>query len=236
MGSGGATGQGGEMGNGGALAGDGGRGSGGADATIVGTGGLDGGTMAGNTGSTVTFYDGQARGAMTGKAWVALGPLETVSSPTCQGVPLSSSVACGSYLWPNLTMLCAYGTIAPYYASESTRAWGLMVAVYASDPPGLGLGQSFQSITVDFRALPSRGTQLRVHRKGDPPDVMYGSYVFGYGSTVYHGTVAFKDFSKGVDPLSQEDVPNLDWIGIFVPPTPDREEATTLCLESIEFQ
>jgi hypothetical protein len=209
---------------------------GGGDASIGAAGGLDAGP--GNTGNKVTFYEGQARGAMTGRGWVAMGPFETMLGPQCPSVRPSPSLVCNSP-GTNYTTLCADGPVPTYQALDPTPAPGLLVAVYATEPPGEGLGQSFQSITVGFTALPTRGTQLYVHRKGDPRDTVYRAYISSPGTMSASVTVAFSALSIapwGPDAgsaLSPEDVPNLDWIGVFIPS--GVETTATLCLTRVEF-
>ena len=127
------------------------------------------------TGTTVTFTNGKAVGAMTGPGWVALGASDILTSPTCGAAAsdiltsptcgaaaITSTTPCPATTWDSTTSLCITGTVpalpAAPTATDYSNNWGVAVGVNSTDStPSSGLGQSFTSVTITVTGLPSSG-------------------------------------------------------------------------------
>jgi len=237
LGSGGTMATGGRIGSGG-VPGSGGRlGSGGDGAGTIGTGGLGPGGVSGTTGNTVTFLDDRAEGAMTGYGWVALGQLDTFSSPTCMGgAHITPNTPCDIYDWSSGTALCMSGTIPAVTNGDYTTNWGVLLAAEVTDPEGGGLGQSFQAMTINLTGTPRTGIRAVVHRIGDAGDVNYCATIDA-GSSVLLTSFNTHCWDGSGLALAQSDVPDLDWVGIQVPSAAfSAITVTNLCLTGIVFK
>ena len=261
-GSGGATGDGGSLGSGGAptttrplpgvggMAATGGVPTGGAGATVTNTSGLptggiagavaSGGTSGGGGTAFTTLVAGRAQGAMSGYGWVAMGALDSVTSPTCDGRPITSASQCtGAINWATGSNLCITGFVPALptnpSAADYSDNWGILFAVETTEPPGGGLGVSYRTATFILAGSPSTGLRATVHRKGDPEGTNYCAFITAgisvpftlFNTACWDGTGAW---------LSLSDVPNLDWIGIQVSSvvaTPIK--VANLCLNAIIF-
>ncbi len=227
VGPGGATGRGGTVGSGGVTLGLGGNGKGGSPGY--------GGTL-----GAVTFNHGQAvGGAMSGYGWVALGPKDSLLSPTCGGFPITSATPCSSTTDWSGTGLCVTGTIPALPVSPSTTDyndnWGIMVSANASSVGGGTLGQSYATVTVNVTGTPSTGLRALVHRKWDQDAVNYCA------NMVSGARIAFASFNSQCwdgrgTPLTAADVPNIDWVGVQVPSTLAPINVSNLCLVSLVFE
>jgi hypothetical protein len=231
---------GGSLGTGGILA-AGGAGVGGVLSTggLVGTGGS---TTSPNTGTTVTFASYQAQGAMTGFGWIALGPLDSVSDPTCDDPegPIVDGVPCAFTVWSSASKFCMTGYIPalppnPTLADYSDN-WGIEIGINAT-ADGLGtLGQTFSSITVAVVATsPTSVLRILVHRKGDGYDVNYcASLTPGVKLLFTALNTACWDDSGTF--LTNADVPNLDKVVISVPSGASAITVEDLCITRITFE
>jgi len=250
VGTGGAmVGTGGAVGSGGTIAGTGGSvGTGGAtvgrDAGIPGTGGAVGADAYVPpipTGTVMTVANNQAQGAMTGFGWIASGPKDIITDPTCASPAgsITSGVFCNLTTWSMTTAYCVSGSIPILPPSPTTADyndnWGIQIGVNATDPPGGGLGQSFASLAITIPGVPSSGLRAVLHRRGDAPEKTYCA-------PMASGTpIAFTSFNTtcwdGLGTrLTAADVPNVDQIGVQVSSNSSAAIAVSgLCLSGITF-
>jgi hypothetical protein len=259
-GSGGVVGTGGRVGTGGAATtgGTGGMGSGGAtitskDAGLSGTGGAPstggstgaGGSVAADAASStvalMTVANNQAQGAMTGFGWIAGGPKDLVTDPTCGSPvgPITSGVPCDFTNWSTSDAYCVSGSIPALPLSPTTADyndnWGIQIGVNVTEPPGGGLEQSFMSLTIAVTGTPSSGLRAQVHRRGDPDETSYCAVLTA-------GTpIAFTSFNTACwdgsgTRLATSDVPNIDKISVTVPSAVGSEiSVANLCFHGITF-
>jgi hypothetical protein len=238
MRTGGRSGSGGYFGGGG-LPGSGGIASGGTPnfGGASGAGGVAGKTGTSvNSGQLVTFANGQASGAMTGKGWVALGAQDTVIAPTCQGTAITSANACTSTTtWPSSSALCITGAIPAVTGGDYSSNWGILIGVDVTDPAGGTLGVSFQSVAFSVSGAPTQGLRAEVHRQGDAVGSNYCA------NMVPGSPIAFTAFNtacwdgSGVS-LAAADVPNIDWAGIQASSGLTAFKLSNFCLNSISFK
>lgn len=207
-----------------------------------GYGGVDtsnGGQTSLNSGNTVTYNQGFAQGAMTGAGWVALGALDTITSPTCLGMPITNSIPCAaSTTWSSSNALCASGLIPALPASpvqsDYDNNWGIDICANATTPPGGGLAASFKTITVYLSGTPTTGLRVELHRGGDADDVWYCAN-FISGSAVVLAALNTKCWDGSGLSLSAADVINIDRVGIQVPSTSVPVTLNNLCITKIVF-
>ena len=189
------------------------------------------------TGTTVTFASGKAEGAMTGSGWVALGAEDSITDPTCDGAVITSTSNCTNTDWNSTTALCITGSIPaqPAVNPDWTDNWGVMVGVSSTAPAGSGLGQSFTSITITVTGSPTAGLSAVIHRKSDPEGTNY------YAALTSGTAIILTDFKTEPEnntpvALTNEDVPNIDLIGVQVTSTTTPITVTNLCITGIAFQ
>lgn len=238
-------GAGGNVGNGGAMVAGGATAATGAggQSTSTSLGGSAGAVAPSLGGATVTFYNGQAQGWMNGTGWVALGALDSVTSPTCSsGAPITSAAPCRAQtLWNNPNALCVSGQIPALppvpTASDYANNWGLQVGVNANELSIAAIGLPFSTITLYVSGMPSTGLRAVLHRKGDPGSTTYWTRFFP-GSAI-----AATDFSTNPDlgptlggiNLTSTDTSNIDWIAVQVTSGSTPITVTDLCLTGITF-
>jgi hypothetical protein len=208
-----------------------------------GTGGTGGTTTDTGTGpvtgpNTVAFSSGQAQGAMTGWGWIALGALDTVTDPTCGGVPITNAAPCMTTTsWNSPTALCVSGAIpglpvVPVQADYDLN-WGIQIGVNASETPGVSIGTAFSSIAVSLTGSPTVGLRVMLHRKGDPDSIFYCANNTGSLMNLTSFNTACWDDS-GVA-FTAADAPNIDKVSIQVSSAPYPITVANLCLHSITF-
>ena len=198
-----------------------------------------GGAGAVNTGKTVTFTTGKAAGAMSGWAFVAMGTTDTVSDPTCGTAKalITEAAPCATTTnWSTTASLCVTGSVpiadAPTYAS-----WGLSIGVNASATDGVGLGQSFSSVTIAVTGSPLTGLRATVHKAGEAAKVSYCATLTpgtaipltSFITDCYNGTAAIGT------KITAADVPNIDKIGVQVSSGTVAIPVTNLCITGITF-
>ena len=188
------------------------------------------------TGTTVTFLNGKAVGAMTGYGWVALGSADSLSDPKCGTSPFTSTTNCAATTWSTTTSLCMTGAIPALGPTpDYTGNWGVQVGVNSTDAAGV-LGQALTSVTITVTGAPTSGLRAMVHRKGD----VVGA---GYCSPMTSGTaIPFTSFNtKCYDTppdgtaLTAADVANIDQIGVQVSSGTAAVTVTNLCITGITF-
>jgi hypothetical protein len=191
------------------------------------------------SGTIVTFSSGMAKGAMTGAGWIAIGTVESVSSPTCSGgVPITNAAPCTTQtLWNNPSALCVTGSIpalpAAPTSSDYANNWGIQVGVSARDPSGV-IGLSFGTITLSMSGTPSTGLRAEIHRQGDPDTTWYCAMVQS------DMKISFTSFNtlcwdgSGTS-LTLADVYKIDKISVQVSSGFAAVSVTNLCLNRIVF-
>jgi hypothetical protein len=227
-------------GSGGSSAGVGG--SGGSGAGVGGSGGKSGACTPGTNG--VCFSEGKAVGLMTGYGFVALGSLDTITSPTCDtGTSISKATPCtAATIWSSNNALCMTGSIPALPASpqqsDYDNNWGLQVGANTSEPSGTALGSSatsYKTITLTVTGAPLAGLRAEIHRLGDPEDATYCAKMTSntainltsFSTECYGGSNDVK--------LTTADIPKIDKISIQVSATSSAITVTDLCLTSIQF-
>jgi hypothetical protein len=200
----------------------------------------------GPTGSTVAFSKGKASGAMTGWGWVALGPADAVSSPTCQGAPFTPTGNClGGPDWNSTSALCLTGSIPAVAATnpDYINNWGVQIGIDATinadgrlGSVSQALGQSFTSIAITVSGSPSSGLRAMVHRKGDAVGASYCAPLTS-GAAIPFTAFNTKCYASPPDgvALTMADVPNIDQVGVQVSSTFTAITVTNLCITGITF-
>jgi hypothetical protein len=236
-GYGGSIGYGGVVGDGGIVGYGGTVGYGG----IVGYGGdtSNGGQTSVNSGNTVTYSQGMAQGAMTGAGWVALGPLDKITSPTCGGSPITSSTPCTtSTTWSSSNALCASGYIPALPArpaqTDYDNNWGIDLCANATTPPTGTLATTFRTIAVYLSGSPTTGLRVMVHRIQDADDVWYCAY-FSSGSAVALTSLNTACWDGTGFNLTSADVQLIDRVGIQIPSSNVAITLNNLCITKIVF-
>jgi len=213
----------------------GGRGSGGASQSS---------SSGGRPNGDVTFYSGRAQGRlMTGYGWVALAPLTSMNSPTCEGATITNAKPCMTETrWSMPDSLCMSGSIPSLPAapvqSDYDNNWGMEIGVNAQDPPdAIGSAMSsFTTVTFTFSGIPQTGVRAFIHRKGDPESTTYCFDSVAPGRTVSlikFNTKCWGDATTVY--LTYADLPNIDQIGLMVPSTMSAITVNSFCLARISF-
>ena len=191
------------------------------------------------SGTTVTFANGKAQGAITGYGWLALGAADALTDPTCGPgkMPITNTAPCPSSTnWNSPTALCVSGPIPalgtpPDYAGN----WGIMLGVNSADPMGV-IGQSFSTMAITVTGLPLVGLRAMVHKRGDPDSTSYCA-VLTSGTAMplaYFSTACYTPTSPGIA-ITAADVPNIDKIGVQVSSGAAAIAVTNLCITGITF-
>ena len=193
----------------------------------------------GNAGNVVTFVNGQAKGAMTGVGWVALGTKTTVTDPTCGTDKHPMTDPCTTINWSSSSALCVSGSIAALPTSPTpddyANNWGVQVGVSATEPSGGLLGQSFSNITFTFTGTPTTNVRAQVHRNGDPDSTQFCAYITS------DTAVPITDFSTlcwapgtGTS-LTTADVPTIDKMALQISSGFTPVAVQNFCMTRIEF-
>ena len=218
-------------------AGTGGGATGGGGPTDTG-GSASGGAVSGG-GNTVTFSAGAAVGPMTGWGWIALGALDTATSPDCGGTPITKAAPClTSTSWNVTDALCITGTIpalppAPVLQTDYDANWGLQIGVNANADETIALGQSFSTIAVTVDGSPATGLRVELHRQGDPAATTYCATNTGAAMNLTSFNTACWDGSGTA--FTADDASQIDKVGIQVSSTKAAITVSNLCLKSITF-
>jgi hypothetical protein len=235
-GTGGVTGYGGVTGFGGVTGTGGMTGYGGAT-------GMGGTTTPPNAGTVMTIANGQAHGAMTGSGWIAFGPLDLVTDPTCKSPAgaLVSGVSCDETIWSSPSAYCVAGFIPAVPPDPTTsdwnNNWGIQIGINATPVAGGVLGQSFSAMAVSITGSPLTGLRALVHRKGDPETTSFCATIFADASYAFSqfSTTCWDAASPGTA-LAAADVSNIDKIGVQVSSTVGSSITVPgLCFEGITF-
>ena len=250
-------------GTGGATGSNGGSGTAGSTGT-AGSSGTAGSTGTGNTaggGNTVTFSAGQAQGPMTGYAYVALGPQDTLSDPVCNPTataggstqPITNATPCpstGQTVWKNTTDLCMSGTIpvvqddTAFPTGDYTADWGVQIGVNTSNPPATAAGSGTLGTTYSRITLTTTGTVTPTNNaiRAIIHLVSMPSTANPYCATMTSGTsINLTSFNTACwdgtgTSLLATDIPNIDKIGVQISSdTTNAYTVSNFCLESIAF-
>jgi len=225
-------------------------GSGGTTPSVGGSGGGGSGGSGGKTGACtpdtngICFSEGKAAGLMTGFGFVALGSLDTMTSPACDtGTPISKTNACTTTtIWNSNNALCITGSVPALpgspQQSDYDNNWGLQVGANTSEPPGTVLGPSvasYKTITLRVTGTPSTGLRAEIHRLGDPEGTTYCAKMTS-GATINLTSFSTECYGGSNDvKLTTADIPNIDKIAVQVSSTNSAISVTDLCLTSIQF-
>ena len=239
-GSGGTVGTGGVAGTGGTVGTGGTSGAGG----VSGTGGT---TL---VGTTVTFLNGMAQGAMAGYGCVSLGILDSLTSPTCGGAQIkgltpsdpaltfSSSCAPANITWNSTTALCATGSIPAWPPNPSDadyrNNWGVLIGVNAGEL-AQAIGTAYRSITFTLTGQPMSGLRAIVHLRSDPGNITYCYEMTTTGSPIYFTSFNTECWHTGGKNLLSSDVARIDQVGVAVVASNTAISVRNLCLTRITF-
>jgi hypothetical protein len=242
------------------CAGGGGGGAGGSGAGGAAGSGAGGSGVAGSTGGgtsctpgadSVCFATGKASGVLTGYGWIALGSLDTATSPTCAtAVGATTTVAidnadpCNtSTTWNSDSALCITGSIPMVVAANYTANWGLQIGVNSIDPPATSAGagtvaKAYKTITFTTSGTVSpTGAAVRaeIHRVQDPAATTYcANMVSGTPINLTSFNTACWDGSGTM--LTSADVTTIDKIGVQISSdTAAAYTVTNFCLSGISF-
>lgn len=222
-----------------------------------GGGGAGGGSIA-PSGDTVTFKDGQAQGPMKGFAYVALGPLNTITDPVCNPTatagaatqPISNATPCpttGQTVWNAADALCITGGIpkvmpsAAFPGGDYTADWGLQIGVNTSNPPGTTLGTTYSTValTITPAAVTPTNSAIRavIHL------VSMAETANPYCATITQSgaPITLTNFNTACwdntgTALKATDVPNIDKVGVQISSDLTNVYAVSnFCLQSIAF-
>jgi len=234
---------GGSTSNGGSAGGAGGSGS-------TSNGGSSGACSAGA--DSVCFASGKATGVMTGYGYIALGKLDSASSPKCDNTAnggtateaITTDKPCpeqgGKSVWDTPTAgLCISGSIPIVTGADYTNNWGLQIGCNVSDPAGSTLGNSYSKITFNYNESGSspKNPAMRgeIHVKGDAVDKTYCATV---PAGVATSLIAFntKCWDSTGDGLTADMVPNIDKIGLQISADDkSKYDVSALCWSGITF-
>jgi len=204
------------------------------------------------SGNAVTFNTGKASGAMTGYGWIAMGPQDSASSPTCgtTNATISNAAACTTTTnWSSATSLCISGAIplvtpdTAFPTGDYTADWGLQIGVNATDATPSGtLGSNAASFTkITFTtsgavAPTTAAIRAEIHRLGDPDATTYcANMTSGTPITLTAFNTACWDGSG--TSLTSADITNIDKVGVQISSdTSSAYTVTNYCLSGISFQ
>lgn len=242
-------------GSGGSGGGSTGSGAGGSNNPGTGgsssTAGSGGGSVA--SGDTVTFSAGKASGAMTGYGWVALGALDSLTSPVCDATgatpagtasqTITKDNACpevgGKTVWSTDSALCITGSAPMVIGTDYTSSWGMQIGVNSTDPNGGVIPKTYSTVTFTFDGLPTpAGCVIRaeIHKKGDPADTTYcATAISGKALKIADFSTSCWDGLPGT--FGADGGPaNIDKIGLQVSgDTNASYTISNMCLHSIAF-
>lgn len=196
-----------------------------------------GAAASGNAGNVVTFANGAAQGAMTGRGWVALGTKTTITDPTCDADKHPMTDPCATINWSSSGALCISGSIAAVQTQDDyVTNWGVQVGVSATEPTEGSLGQAFSSVTFTFTGMPMTGVRAQVHRKGDPDSTQYCAYVTS-GTSVPLATFSTECWDPALGTyLAPADVPTIDKIGLQISSAATPMAVQDFCMTRIDFE
>jgi hypothetical protein len=199
--------------------------------------------------ASVAFAHGRAQGAMSGYGYVSLGVLDSVTSPTCGGMPIGSlapsepPVTFNSTCWPNAitwassSALCVSGQIPAWAPSPSYMDylinWGILVGAATRDPVQ-GIGVSYRTVALTVTGGECSPLLAVVHLADDPSNLVYCASMTS-GMPIRLSSFNTECYFGSGTALAPSDIPKIDRVAVQVP---SRRTAVTLedfCLTKIEF-
>jgi hypothetical protein len=209
---------------------------------------IESGVVSGKN-TEATFVSGRAQGALTGYGYVSLGVVDSITSPTCNGMqigglapsdpPVTFNSTCrpSAITWGSATGLCVSGTI-PGWSSYSSHMdsmidWGIMVGV-ATRQPVQTMGVSYGSIALTVSGWNSESVLAVVHLADDASNLTYCASMTSGVAIKLQSFNTECIFSSGRG-LADKDVERIDKIGVQVPSSRSVITLSDFCLTKIEF-
>lgn len=188
---------------------------------------------------------------MTGFGFVALGALDTVTSPTCDNSKnggsaddaITKAVPCqATTTWQAKDGLCVTGAVPALPSSPAQsdydNNWGIQVGFDSSDPAGEPMGSaasSYKTITFTVTGSPQSGLRAELHRLHDPAELSYCANLTS-GKPIALGSFSTQCYGGANDvKLKTEDLPNIDKIGVQVSSGNTAVSVDELCLTRVSF-
>ena len=205
--------------------------------------------IAGGKNLEATFVSGRAQGALSGYGYVSLGVVDSVTSPTCNGMqiggispsmpPVTFNSTCrpSAITWGSPTGLCVSGSIAGWSSNPShvdyLIDWGIMVGV-ATREPVQELGVAYSRITLTVSGWNSDALLAVVHLADDASNLTYCARMTSGNSIRLSSFNTECSFGNGKS-LFDKDVEKIDKIGVQVPASQSSITLSDFCLTKIEF-
>jgi hypothetical protein len=204
------------------------------------------------TGSEIeaaTFLSGRAQGALTGQGYVSLGVIDTVTSPTCNGMqigglspsmpPVTFNSTCrpSAITWDSEAGLCVSGTIPGSSSNPSYMDymidWGIMVGVAAREPVQ-PIGIAYSSIALMVSGWDSGPLFAVVHLDGDANNLTYCARMTT-GMAIKLSSFNTECVFGSGKRLAEGDAERIDKIGVRIPPSQSTTTVADFCLTKIEL-
>ena len=208
-----------------------------------------GGTGVAGASTVATFVSGRGQGALTGYGHIGLGVVDSVSSPTCNGMPIggvtpsappvtfSSTCRPSAITWGTTVGLCVSGTIPAWSTNrsyvDSMINWGILVGV-ATREPVQAIGVSYATMALTVSGWDSEPLLAVVHLADDPSNLTYCAWA-DPGEAVKLSTFNTECYFNSGKGLSDKDVDKIDKIGVQVPSSRSAVTLSDFCLMKIEF-
>ena len=203
----------------------------------------------GNGSAEATFVSGRGQGAMSGYGYVSLGVVDSVTSPTCNGMqigglapstpPVTFNSTCrpSGITWGSATGLCVSGSI-PGWSSHSSYInymidWGIMVGAAVREPVQ-AIGVSYRSIALTVSGWDADSLFAVVHLADDASNLTYCAWMRSV-EAIDLSSFNTECFFKSGTSLAADDVQRIDKVGVHV--SSDQSEITLsdFCLTKVEF-
>jgi hypothetical protein len=196
-----------------------------------------------------TFASGRAQGAMSGYGYVSLGVVDSVTSPTCNGVqigglapsmpPVTFNSTCppSGITWGSATGLCVSGSI-PGWSSRLSYMdymidWGIMVGA-ATREPVQAMGVSYRTVTLTVSGGDESPLFAVVHLADDANHLTYCASMRS-GEAIKLSAFNTECLFDSGQRLADSDVQKIDKLGIQVPSSESAITLSDFCLIKIEF-
>jgi hypothetical protein len=196
-----------------------------------------------------TFVQGRGQGALSGYGYASLGAADSLTSPTCGGMPIGGlapsmpPVTFGStcrpsdITWSSTAALCASGRIPGWSSSQSYGSylvnWGIMIGVGAKDPVQ-ALGVTYKSVALTVTGSYPGGLVAVAHLAGDDYNRTYCAWMRSGVPIRLSSFNTECNFGSGTS-LDEDDVQKIDKIGVQVPPSQDAITLSDFCLTQIDL-
>jgi hypothetical protein len=196
-----------------------------------------------------TFVSGRAQGVLSGYGYVSLGVVDSVTSPTCNGMqiggispsmpPVTFNSTCrpSAITWGTATGLCVSGAIAGWSSNPSyvdyMIDWGIMVGV-ATREPVQAIGIAYSSITLTVSGSNSDALFAIVHLADDANNLTYCARMTS-GKPVKLSSFNTECLFGNGKSLCEKDLDRIDKVGVQVPSTQSPIALTDFCLTKIEL-